>query len=428
MSPADVRALKRKKTYGQVKTASVFPKYRIGSLIGTDKSNRKVNPSKVDVMQVRQHFDYNHQVTQNQVAIFGFSDAGSIDQQLFVGCLALANMIYRRCGSYATHPDVSVDDTHTEASATNTVRMALFGIYLGFELVDNAGNTTHSSVQVSRGTTLNELATNLKTAIFNQQSSNGSYPTTLLLTKSTKLNLIEEERYAYYDLSNVMVHFNALTKYKYQNITPSTGLSEGQGSSVNDVSANPLSGRVYQFKGPTPRLRSTIKDAEVNFPLDNLDKIEDITADSNQGTLACEAFRSGALYSGALKAGFHQPFRGVGVFTNVTHEDKLYMPPGGYKQMLKKTAVKMNFKRFVIATLSRAVGTAFIGLGNQDRVPRIGTCTMWAIEPAVRTDVSETVKLIVNRELFYTCKTVPSTKKQIVRSSTIVQNGADFGT
>lgn len=427
MSPADVRAIKRKQ-YGQVKTTGVMPKYRIGSLIGTDKSNRKVNPRKVDVREVRQHFDYNHQVTQNQVAMFGFSDAGSVDQQLYIGCLALANMIYRRTGSFATHPDISVDNLHTEASALNNVRMSLYGIYLGFENVTPDGITTHASVNVPIGTKLSELATNLKNSITTQQG-NGRWPCTLLLTKVTKINLAEEERYAYYDLSNVMLHFNALVKYKYQNITPSTGV-EGE-SSINDVSANPLSGRVYQFKGPAPRLRATVKDAEVNYPLDDLAKIEDITADSGQGTLACEAFRAGALYGGALKPGFHQPFRGVGVFTNITHEDKVYMPPGGYKQMIKKTAAKMSFKRFVVATVLRpGVGSAgsYTGLGaNQIRVNRLGTCTMWAMEPTVRTDSNETVKLIVNRELYYTAKAVPGAKKQPVRSTTTVANGADFG-
>lgn len=432
MSPADVRRIKKK--YGQVKTQGVFPKYRIGSLIGTDKSSRKVNPAKVDVREVRQHYDFNHQVTQNQVAIFGFSDAGSIDQQLKIGCMALAQMIFRRCGMKATHGDVNVDSLHTDTAATS-IRPDIYNVYIGYQSVTVDGNTNHTSAKLvpSSSWTLNALRTQIFDSII-ANVSQGYFPATLIITKvfawdNSATPPATESRFAYYDLENVMIHMNAMTKYKYQNVTPSTGAGT-EISSVNDVNANPLSGRVYQFKGPTPRLRTTIKDNEAAYPLDQLDKIEDLTADSAQGTLACEAFRTGAAYSGALKHGYHQPFRSVGVFSNCTHEDKLYMPPGGYKQMIKKTAVKMNFKRFVIATARHSdhpTQTVWIGLGNQIRIPRIGTSTMWAIEPSVRTDANETVKLIVNRELYYTAKAVVGDRKQIVRSSTIVQNGADFG-
>lgn len=422
MSPADVRAIKRRQ--GQVKAGrpGVFPKYRIGSLVGTDKSKRTVNPIKVDPRVVKIHYDYNHQVTQTQVAYFGFMDGGSMKQQLDHGCLALAQMIYRRIGIIAVHEDMNVE----QRSTTQTYTLKVDSIRLHFDAVNEDGTNSdfHTIITdgLSTGTkTLAALRDAIVTAILSQGNS-GAWPTSMDLVSGSEV-------YQRYDLTNVMIHFSAMQKYKYQNITPSTGVV-GE-STVNDVNANPLSGRIYQFKHITPRLKSIVKENDhASFPLDNLAKIEDITSNSEQGNLACEAFRTGTLYSGALKLGFRQPFKAVSVFDNTSHEDKFYMPPGGYKQMIKKTAVVMNFKRFVIATVIRGPGlnpAPYIGMNNDERVKRIGTSTLWAVEPAVRTSQNETTKLIVNRELWLTAKAVPGKTRQAVRAKTTVEDGADFG-
>lgn len=424
MSPADVRAIKRRQ--GQVKAGrpGVFPKYRIGSLVGTDKSKRTVNPMKVDPRVVKIHYDYNHQVTQTQVAYFGFMDGGSMKQQLDHGCLALAQMIYRRIGIIAVHEDMNVETRST----THTYTPKIDQIRMHFDAVNEDGTTSDFNTVITDGLstgtiTLATLRDAIVDAVLNQANS-GAWPTNLDLVSGTDM-------YQRYDLTNVMIHFNAMQKYKYQNITPSTGLSEGQGSTVNDVSANPLSGRIYQFKHVTPRLKSIVKENDhTSFPLDNLAKIEDITSNSEQGNLACEAFRTGTVYNGTLKLGFRQPFKAVSVFDNTSHEDKFYMPPGGYKQMIKKTSVVMNFKRFCIATAIRGPGlnpAPYIGLNNDERVKRIGTSTLWAVEPAVRTSQNEVTKLIVNRELWLTAKALPGKTRQAVRAKTFVEDGADFG-
>ena len=416
MSPADVRSIKRKQ--GQVTVPGVFPKYRIGSLIGTDVSKRTVSKKKVDPREVKVHYDYNHQVTQTQVAYFGFKDAGSADEQLSHGCLALAQMIYRRAGVFATHEDMSVQGT------TATTLMRIDAIRIQFNSIAADGVTGHFentiTAGISTGTiTLDGLRDAIKAAIVDRASNYAAWPVTMQILK---VGAVEYDILQSYDLTNVMVHFAAMQKYKYQNITPSGNIG-AEVSTVNDVQANPLSGRVYQFKHPVPRLRPVVKENdEKDFPLDNLAKIED--AETN--TLACEAFRTASLYSNGLKLGFKQPFKAVGVFDNCTHEDKVYMPPGGYKQLIRKTAVVMNFKRFVMATFLRD-GSQWVGMNNELRVPRIGTSTLWALEPAVRTSVNETTKLIVNRELWLTAKCVLGKERQIVRAKTIVSDGTDFG-
>lgn len=419
MSPADVRAISRKAKQGQLKNPGVFPKYRIGTLVGTDRSKRTVNKAKVDPRVVKVHYDFNHQVTQTQVAYFGFSDAGSMDQQLRHGCLALAQMIYRRAGAIAVHEDVDVQHTNL---------MRIDAIKIQFHRVNADGTTIHYENQITDGIssgtkTLAALRDAIVAAIV-LRARDGAWPVSMQILK---VGAIDYDILQMYDLTNVMIHFAAMHKYKYQNVTPST---DG-GTSLNDVQANPLSGRLYQFKNSTPRLRALVKEAdEKDTPLDNLAKIEEIS--TTEGHLSCEAFRTTSLYSQPLKLGFRQPPKAVSVFENTSHEDKLYMPPGGYKQLIKKTSVVMNFKRFVIATVVRndgipAAADPFIGLNNNTRVSRIGTSSLWALEPAVRTSVSEITKLIVNRELWLTAKAVPGQSRQAVRAKTLVQDGADFG-
>lgn len=418
MSPADVRAMKRKPKQGQVKVAGVMPKYRIGTLIGTDRSKRTVDKAKVDPRVVKVHYDYNHVVNQATCAYFGFSDAGSLDQQLNHGCLALAQMIYRRAGAIAVHEDIDVQHTNL---------MRIDAIKIQFHAVKADGTTDHYedtiTAGISTGTkTLSALRDAIVSAIISRGNNHGAFPVTMQILK---VGAIDFDIMQSYDLTNVIVHFDAMQKYKYQNVTPAT---DG-GTNLNDVTANPLSGRLYQFKHVTPRLRAMVKEFdEKNTPLDNLGKIEDITADSSEGNLACEAFRTAGLYSNGLKLGFKQPPKAVSIFSNCSHEDKIYMPPGGYKQLIKKTSVKMNFKRFVIASLRTTTsGSLWVGLGNNERISRIGTSSMWALEPAVRTSADETTKVIVNRELWLSAKAVAGAAKQPVRAKTIVSDGANFG-
>ena len=99
MSPMDISKMKRRKTQGQIKntTRAVMPKYRIGSLIGTAKSSRRVK-GKMDTMTLTEHKDVHATVQQPMVAYWGYSDAGSLDNQLEMGVRALVNMFARRSG------------------------------------------------------------------------------------------------------------------------------------------------------------------------------------------------------------------------------------------------------------------------------------------------------------------------------------------
>ena len=63
--------------------------------------------------------------------------------------------------------------------------------------------------------------------------------------------------FATYDLTNVMTDFAVMRKYKWQNVTPA-GENEPARVNLNDIQANPLSGKIYKFKGPTPLIRTMV--------------------------------------------------------------------------------------------------------------------------------------------------------------------------
>lgn len=434
LSPMDIKRKfsKAKRPQGQVTVPKVFPKARIGSLIGTVKSKRSVKYKKIDPLEIKTHIDINSAVDQSQVAYFGFADAGYQDDQLMQGCMALTNMFFRRSGLKL--PDTNL--TMAQAASTPAdaapwyFRPKLRRIEILFANVDQEGSTTFSSVDidVNQDSTINSVASVIKAEIVALNTSpqvHNKWPIIAKLFSRDVTSNTVENLFATYDLENVMVDFAYMRKYKWINVTPAGEGGVGGNTNINDINANPLSGRIYKFKGPTPLVRAQIKDYNGLLALDGFNQIEEQGADSSSA-LACNTFRLGNSYATLPKDEFRQPFKAVQFFKNCETEDKVYMPPGGYKQLIRSGKVTMNFKRFVQATYKKDGTSQMVADGIQ-RPPKIGTCTLWALEPALRTDVNEQVSLRVNVETWYTTKTRVADKKQPVATRIEVTAGPTFG-
>lgn len=427
MSPMDIQRRFRRasRPQGQVVVPKVFPKYRIGSLIGTAKSKRKVAYKKVDDRVVRSHYDLNHEVEQTQVAYFGFTDAGALTHQLKQGCYALMQLIYKRLGIVITHPDYDYLERHSKSAQSFTDPDA-GNIIIGFEIKrDDGGSTFDQKIMAPADYHTMESGAQKMMDFILDRSKEGYLPYMLRICRGSG-GIYE------LDLQNIMVHFNCTHKIKWQNVTPAEYQNFNEGNvtvsnDLNNVNANPLSGRIYQFKGYVPKVRSHVRDAQKDKG-DYLLEIED--AKDSQGRLLCEAFRESGGYSNDCITGFQQPFRGVAVFSNLSHEDRCYMPPGGYKQLIRKTEKTLNFMRFVQATIPGRLtsddGAEWIPIANRVRVNRIGGSTLFAFEPAMRTAAAERTKIIVNRELFFATSCTVTKKKQPVRAITTITDGANF--
>ncbi len=243
--------------------------------------------------------------------------------------------------------------------------------------------------------------------------------------------------YATYDLENVMIDFSYMRKYKWQNVTPAnTDIvpPEGGGSytyppvfNINDINANPLSGKIYQFKHRVPQVRSAQLD---NTDLPELAKVQ--MSDGADGALQTNAFRVSTDYNDALEYPFKQPFKAMQIFKDTVSEDKVYMPPGGYKQLIRKGKKTMNFTRFCAATVSDPFPANTQNYSRRtagsDVPNRIGTSTIWGLEPVIRTTTNEHVRVAVQMETWFTSKARAGTKTVPVVQINTVGAGANFAT
>ena len=447
LSPMDIQRKfhKAKKPMGQVVVPKVFPKARIGSLVGTAKSKRPVN-YKPDPLQVKLHIDTTNSVLQNQVAYFGFPDAGSQDEQLKQGCIALVNMFFRRAGLKLPTIKSTIEgqNAHLPDAPPDyfSCRLNLITIYYVRWDAEGSGVYENASFVVSDSSTIESVALLIFADIKDKAVNHGKWPLQAKLWQR-ELNHIsaagqefEYQEFATYDLNNVMVDFKYMRKYKWQNVTPSgwsyPGKNSGhtyERSTINDIQANPLSGKIYKFKGPTPLMRSTLQ-ASVGGTMPAIDLIQK----QGLGTAAHDyldtrAFRDNVpapSFDNALSVPFKQPFKAASLFKNALTEDKVYMPPGGYKQLIRSESITMNFTRFCHATVFDDGETLAKSGYVQPKISKIGTCTLFALEPAVRTVVNELVQVQVNSELWYKTKCRVADKKQPVISNVKVEEGFNF--
>lgn len=431
MSPMDISKLKRRKTQGQVKNTDrgVMPKYRIGSLIGTAKSRRKVS-GKMDVMSLTEHRDVHATVQQPMVAYWGYSDAGSLDHQLEMGVRALVNMFVRRSGLKPTSIYQSFDESYLQDYSGNS-DIRLKQIVIAFQGIDQTGAITRDEWPLAVTDTQSvHLITTAIVAELKLRGANGTSADNANAFKPVRAILQSfvsgtYQTYATYDLENTMIDFSYMRKYKWQNVTPAdTTQQPGEFNqfSVNDINANPLSGKIYQYKHSVPQIRGAKLD---NEDLPQLQKIQN--AEGADGFLDCTAFRNGG-YNSILEFPFKQPYKSMEIFKDTLSEDKVYMPPGGYKQLIRKGKKTMNFARFCQATIIRNTGTLnFERLSSgSDVEPRIGTSTIWALEPVIRTNTNEVVRIATQMETWYTAKARSGTKSVPICKINTVTAGTNF--
>ncbi|AXF52046.1 MAG: putative capsid protein [Cressdnaviricota sp.] len=430
MSPMDISKMKRRKTQGQVKTAArgVMPKYRIGSLIGTAKSKRKVT-GKMDPLKVTSHSDRCCNIDQTMVAYWGFADASSQDDQLKQGVRALVQMFVRRAGLKVSTVDQQFNDSYLYNSVVdNKIRLDRIIIQYVRRGPDGKNGeireVAYSVTEASSVTTISDtLFDDIKAKAAGPDSTGlGEYPVRAVLQSKDIYAWQDPEQtfyraFATYDLSNCMVDFTYMRKFKWQNVTPADNTLEPGNQSrynLNDVHANPLSGKIYHFKGPVPVVRAAQLDNGLLPNLPNLSAsiYEQLIGPATVGTsrvdgsINCAGFRDNGDYTGTLYNAFQQPFKAQTFFKNVETEDKVYMPPGGYKQLIRKGKVTMSFTRFCKATVCPATGStgSETMLGIEPMPPKIGGCTIWGLEPAVRTSPDESSRIAMNMETWLSAK------------------------
>ena len=107
------------------------------------------------------------------------------------------------------------------------------------------------------------------------------------------------------------------------------------------------------------------------------------------------------------------------------------MPPGGYKQLIRKGKKTMNFTRFCQATIlqgSYPQNSRIRKNAGSTVEPRIGTSTIWALEPVIRTTTNEVVRIATQMETWYTAKARSGSKAVPICKINTVTAGTNFQT
>ncbi len=165
MSPMDIGKMGRKRAkQGQIPkgaTRAVMPKFRIGSLIGTEKSKRPVSLKKLDPLEIKLHTDSTSVVDQGGVAYFGFPDAGPQDEQLKQGCYALVNLFTRRSGLKLASINTTIASSLSKNTDVNYNTSRLQRIVMGWTRHDADGNGEYSYelIDIDTADTIKSIAT-----------------------------------------------------------------------------------------------------------------------------------------------------------------------------------------------------------------------------------------------------------------------------
>lgn len=426
MSPMLIDKMRTPKRYQKKQDPSAparvgtYPKARIGSMLGTAKSKRTVR-KKLDPLKITEHIDVQTYAHQNDVCYFGFKDAGDPESQLNIGCYAVAQMIFKRCGMEMT----SIDSTNTDPEglsgfARKNVRLR--GVTFTMQYAKHAADPLYRQVTILYDYTIDTIrvfGVNIANELRSQRDD-GYLPVNMHIRADTASGETDEFLQSY-SCDSMMMEYSALAKYKWQNVTPASG----GGDDVNDINSNPLTGKVYTYKGPFPKLKSAVS-TEYNRigTTDTRSQLHGIM-DPQGEKVDTMCFRQGATYSGDLLPGFNQPYKSNQVFSNTLTEDKLYMPPGGFKQAMRRTTKTMNFKRFVIACTVLSNSDA-VWVNSYDRVPPIGNCTIIGLEPTLRQSTAEVVKIAINTEFWLSAKCRYKRTNTCVRENTALVTFTPF--
>lgn len=387
---------KRKATYKKkfssnkrLKTGS-FPAVRIGRLMGVHgRKGKKPKP----ITGVRRKFDKSLLSTQSMVNYVGFQMFGSSWDILNTYCMHLVKDMMKRAGAAIDSWQGGVESTTSD--------FRLWRIKMVFQNDPNTGTVDRVEEEIipTGNKSAEEIATLIAVAITNQYG-NGYYPSSYRLIEQD--GTVDGKHFYRHDTwGEDMVHFAATSYANVQNVTP----TDDGGTNINDVNANPLVGKVYDFKHPYIKFdEEYLREVGSIVDFDELQKLQDMAY--TQDLVETNYLRKDALnYAEALPVAFKKPPRGAAVFNNLDGAKGISLPPGGYQVVKRSITVKCSARRF-IAGVFNTFQASPVPLTKPLIRPIVNKVMLMAFEPSVRSQSNESVKVIVNRRISHDLKIV----------------------
>lgn len=393
------RKTSKKKTFSankRLKKGS-FPRARIGQLMGVH-GRKGAKPKRL--VGVRRRLDKTLTSEQSMVNYVGFNIAGTSDDILQTYCMMLVKSIMIRAGA----PIDSWDGNVHHEGRTGLEHNRIWKIRLTFHR-DRHTDADRSESIISFGT--NETPTSLAAAIsvqINDQYNSGFLPSCYSLIE---YDGTADGRTFYENTSwgDDMVEFTSTTYVNVQNITP----ADNDSTNINDVNANPLSARVYDFKHPFVKFNEEyLREIEGSVeevggvPTTPFDQLHDMqTTVRTTDIISTEYLRKDGVIGNELATAFKKPPRGAAVFANLDGAKAMSLPPGGYQVIKRYIKTSASTRRFI-------AGIYKIYNGSQDWVktvnrPTVNKSLLLAFEPTVRSQSNELVKVICNRKIVHDC-------------------------
>lgn len=416
MSPSDIRH--RYKPRAVPKRAR-YPIARIGSNMGSIKKGKKPVPRKAGTVAC--HFDANLYTRQKQTAYIGMYTAGSTDAILRCYAGALLRQVFSKAGfapsSWEGDFKMSMNAPAGKDFENQQVRYlrVIFSKEYGRPVSGIAKSTEYQSQDIDCNTAVSFEA--LTTQLMNEirdHYNDGFLPckwealSQPIVHNGGSFEYLQKNIVA----SNInwgaeMVDFSSTNTIKFQNVTPATGLDDGSTGdrfNVNDVSANPIQGKLYDFKTDIPKLNANFLE-NIENTTDSYTQIGKFQAKSTSDYWAgVQYLRSGAAMSGSLLKAFAQPPSGPQVFRSLAGQKIVTMPPGGYKSIIRKANVKLNTRRFIRSLFSYEPDTTETTALFSPAMPAksmFNKAIVLAVEPTLRTAAGdeEEVHLAANQDI-----------------------------
>lgn len=370
----------RNKRAQQVATS--LPKFRVGASKGTfGKKGKKPKPYTGVVVK------NNYQTTTNggQVCYFGMPYAPK-NKIVLAYAMNLVQFIAKRSGLVLSSWLAGCKSNNFDAG-----RMKKIGIRFAKRHTDGTGDSVEDTITPTAADTWEAFAHDIAGNL-SDRAKDGWYP--------ESYRLFNEADDVYYDHNRM--DEDIVTTYismycRIQNVTPA---DDGTDMNVNAADANPLMGRIYDFKHGAPRLsESFIKDTTLSWgaSFGDVDKIS--SANYDQVILSTMHLRSNSDVNGTLARAFILPPNGASVFSNCEGAKDVSMPPGGFYTVKRTHKVVANVKRFLAGAVDLEDPLTY-NPGIQTIHPaNVAKSFMVALRPTMRTGTNEEVKLGIARDL-----------------------------
>lgn len=373
------------------KVNAALPKYRIGKQMGTF-GKKGAKPKPLAGATLRTNTDFTPDGT--EVCYWGTTIAPPRNHIMFLVAQYIVMDVYKRSGLNVA---AWTGPTQSRNNATPNDNGRLKSFVMDFTREDQNGASTYTSSTIDISTTVAQTPEAFAGRIRNEiraQAILGFY--------CHSYRCIDFDNSAYYrrdDFGDDIVTLYFTTKARLQNVTPTdnhNAAANGIPSSVNDVAANPLMGRIFDFQHGAPRLKDEYERMQSTVPghaeIAKVSVCDNTTQQINVGALREDATGSDP---GRLARTFRQPPNGAAVFKNVIGAKNVSMPPGGYQTIMRTQTIKASVRRLTFGIFEvDTVGTA--ANVRDYHAPVVMKSFMVALKPTMRHESDELVKLVVN--------------------------------